>query len=51
MIILQGYGEHGRLQFDKEKNAENVLVIKSKDLAKIYLDNWMKHKEHSEEYD
>jgi phosphatidylserine/phosphatidylglycerophosphate/cardiolipin synthase-like enzyme len=32
------------------KNAENVLIIKSKELAKIYIDNWMKHKEHSEEY-
>jgi phosphatidylserine/phosphatidylglycerophosphate/cardiolipin synthase-like enzyme len=23
-----------------KKNAENVLVIKSKELAKVYMDNW-----------
>jgi phosphatidylserine/phosphatidylglycerophosphate/cardiolipin synthase-like enzyme len=43
----------GSFNFTKaaeEKNAENILFIKSKELAKIYIDNWMKHKEHSEEY-
>jgi phosphatidylserine/phosphatidylglycerophosphate/cardiolipin synthase-like enzyme len=34
----------------EEKNAENILIINSKELAKKYLDNWKKHKEHSEEY-
>jgi phosphatidylserine/phosphatidylglycerophosphate/cardiolipin synthase-like enzyme len=34
----------------EQNNAENLLVIKSKELAKIYLDNWDKHKEHSEDY-
>ena len=43
----------GSFNFTKaaeEKNAENLLIIKNKDLAKMYLDNWYKHKEHSEEY-
>jgi len=43
----------GSFNFTKaaeEKNAENLLVIKSKELANTYLDNWNKHKEHSYEY-
>jgi len=43
----------GSFNFTKaaeEKNAENLLIFKSKELAKIYLDNWIKHKEHSEPY-
>ena len=43
----------GSFNFSKaaeEKNAENLLIIKSKELAGIYIDNWMKHKEHSEPY-
>jgi len=34
----------------KEKNAENLLVIRNKELAAIYLDNWTRHKEHSLRY-
>ncbi len=34
----------------EQNNAENLLIIKSKELAKVYLDNWDKHKEHSEDY-
>ena len=34
----------------EEKNAENLLILKSKDVAKTYLDNWNRHKMHSEEY-
>jgi phosphatidylserine/phosphatidylglycerophosphate/cardiolipin synthase-like enzyme len=34
----------------QEKNAENLLIIKSKELASIYIDNWNKHREHSELY-
>lgn len=30
------------------KNAENVLIIKDKALAKVYIENWEKHKGHSE---
>ena len=43
----------GSLNFTKaaeEKNAENLLIVKSKELAKIYLDNWNRHREHSEPY-
>jgi len=34
----------------EERNAENLLVLRSKELAKIYTENWEKHKEHSEPY-
>jgi len=34
----------------EEKNAENLLIIKNPELAKIYLNNWYKHKGHSEVY-
>jgi phosphatidylserine/phosphatidylglycerophosphate/cardiolipin synthase-like enzyme len=34
----------------EEKNAENLLIIRSKDLASYYLDNWQKHRQHSEVY-
>jgi phosphatidylserine/phosphatidylglycerophosphate/cardiolipin synthase-like enzyme len=43
----------GSFNFTKaaeEKNAENVLIIKDKGLAKVYIENWEKHKEHSEAY-
>jgi phosphatidylserine/phosphatidylglycerophosphate/cardiolipin synthase-like enzyme len=44
----------GSFNFTKaaeEKNAENLLIIKSKELAKIYIENWNKHKDHSEKYE
>ena len=53
MIIDQETVITGSFNFTKaaeEKNAENLLVIKSKELANVYLENWYKHKEHSEEY-
>jgi len=43
----------GSLNFTKaaeEKNAENLLVIRSKNLALTYIENWQMHKEHSESY-
>jgi phosphatidylserine/phosphatidylglycerophosphate/cardiolipin synthase-like enzyme len=43
----------GSFNFTKaaeERNAENVLILKNKELAKIYIDNWKKHRSHSEEY-
>jgi len=43
----------GSFNFTKaaeEKNAENLLIIKSKELAASYLENWTKHKLHSELY-
>jgi phosphatidylserine/phosphatidylglycerophosphate/cardiolipin synthase-like enzyme len=44
----------GSFNFTKaaeEKNAENLLIIKNKDLAKLYVENWFEHKEHSERYE
>ena len=41
----------GSFNFTKaaeEKNAENLIIIKSKELARVYTENWTKHKEHSE---
>lgn len=43
----------GSFNFTKaaeERNAENLLIMRSKDLAKLYMDNWAKHREHSEPY-
>lgn len=43
----------GSFNFTKaaeEKNAENLLILKSKELAKTYIENWNKHRQHSEEY-
>ena len=40
----------GSFNFTKaaeEKNAENLLIIRSKELAKPYLDNWQYHRNHS----
>ena len=54
MIIDKETVITGSFNFTKaaeEKNAENLLSIKAKDLAKLYIDNWYKHKEHSEPYE
>ena len=32
----------------EEKNAENLVILRSEDMAKLYKDNWDRHKEHSE---
>ncbi len=43
----------GSFNFTKaaeEKNAENVLIIRDKELAAIYIDNFLKHKQHSKKY-
>jgi phosphatidylserine/phosphatidylglycerophosphate/cardiolipin synthase-like enzyme len=53
MIIDQETVITGSFNFTKaaeESNAENVLIIRSKELAREYLDNWGKHKAHSEKY-
>jgi phosphatidylserine/phosphatidylglycerophosphate/cardiolipin synthase-like enzyme len=53
MVIDKEIVITGSFNFTKaaeEKNAENLLILKSKELAKLYLDNWLKHKEHSEVY-
>jgi phosphatidylserine/phosphatidylglycerophosphate/cardiolipin synthase-like enzyme len=53
MIIDKETVITGSFNFTKaaeEKNAENLLILKSKELAKTYIDNWTKHKEHSDSY-
>ena len=54
MIIDRETVITGSFNFTKaaeEKNAENLLILKNKELAKIYMENWEKHKEHSEKYE
>jgi phosphatidylserine/phosphatidylglycerophosphate/cardiolipin synthase-like enzyme len=54
MIIDRETVITGSFNFTKaaeEKNAENLLIIKDKELAKVYIDNWNKHKDHSERYE
>jgi phosphatidylserine/phosphatidylglycerophosphate/cardiolipin synthase-like enzyme len=53
MIIDQAIVVTGSFNFTKaaeQKNAENLLTLKSKDLAKLYMQNWQVHREHSEPY-
>ncbi len=53
MIIDREIVITGSFNFTKaaeEKNAENLLIILNKELAKIFLENWNKHREHSVEY-
>ena len=43
----------GSFNFTKaaeQKNAENLLILKSRELARLYIDNWQAHRKHSEEY-
>jgi phosphatidylserine/phosphatidylglycerophosphate/cardiolipin synthase-like enzyme len=43
----------GSFNFTKaaeEKNAENLLIIKDKALAQLYMENWEHHQGHSEGY-
>ena len=47
--VITGYFNF--MKAAEEKNAANLLIIKSKELAKVYMDNRMKHKEHSEKYE
>ncbi len=53
MIIDKTVVITGSFNFTKaaeEKNAENLLVLRSKELARGYIENWQRHKEHSEGY-
>ena len=34
----------------EEKSAENLLIIRDKELARRYLENWEEHAQHSEIY-
>jgi phosphatidylserine/phosphatidylglycerophosphate/cardiolipin synthase-like enzyme len=43
----------GSFNFTKaaeNNNAENLLIIPSKELARIYIENWNEHKNHSDVY-
>ena len=54
MVIDSNTVITGSFNFTKaaeEGNAENLLIIRSVDLAAKYTDNWNKHKEHSEPYE
>jgi len=53
MIIDKQTVITGSFNFTKaaeENNAENLIIIRSKELAGIYLKNWQSHKEHSQAY-
>jgi phosphatidylserine/phosphatidylglycerophosphate/cardiolipin synthase-like enzyme len=53
LIIDRALVVTGSFNFTKaaeEKNAENVIIIRSEELAKLYEANWHKHREHSEVY-
>jgi phosphatidylserine/phosphatidylglycerophosphate/cardiolipin synthase-like enzyme len=53
IVIDSGVVITGSFNFTKsaeERNAENLLVIRSPELAKIYSANWAEHKKHSEAY-
>ncbi|MDQ7836798.1 MAG: phospholipase D family protein [Humidesulfovibrio sp.] len=32
----------------EEKNAENLLIVRSQDLARLYLEDWKKHRQHTD---
>lgn len=50
MVIDQETVITGSFNFTKaaeEKNAENLLILKNKDLARFYVGNWEKHKRYN----
>jgi phosphatidylserine/phosphatidylglycerophosphate/cardiolipin synthase-like enzyme len=54
MVIDEKVTLTGSFNFTKaaeEKNAENLVVIRSSELAAQYLENWKTHVEHSEPYE
>jgi hypothetical protein len=54
IIDKETVGDHGVIQFRQaaeDKNAQNLLIINSKELAGIYIVNWNRHREHSERYE
>jgi phosphatidylserine/phosphatidylglycerophosphate/cardiolipin synthase-like enzyme len=53
MVIDQETVITGSFNFTKgaeQKNAENLLILRSKPLAQRYLENWQRHLQHSETY-
>ena len=54
MIIDNEIVITGSFNFTKaaeNNNAENLMIISSKDLAKFYKENWSSHKAHSNRYE
>jgi phosphatidylserine/phosphatidylglycerophosphate/cardiolipin synthase-like enzyme len=54
MIIDRETVITGSFNFTKaaeNNNAENLLVIKNKEIARAYLENWSRHKEHADKYE
>lgn len=50
MIIDQEMVITGSFNFSKSaetQNSENVLIIRSSELAGVYRENWMKHRAHT----
>lgn len=41
-------GSYNFTKAAEQKNAENLLIIRSKELTKSYIKNWLQHKEHAE---
>jgi len=52
IIIIDGTtvitGSFNFTKAAEDENAENLLIIESPELAKLYIDNWNDHKQHSE---
>lgn len=53
MVIDEETVITGSFNFTKaaeEQNAENLLIIRDKKLASLYIKNWQEHERHSEVY-
>ncbi len=54
IIIIDGEtvttGSFNFTKAAKTSNSENVLILKNQQLAKQYIENWNRHKGHSEVY-
>ena len=54
VIIIDGNtvitGSFNFTKAAESKNAENLLIINSPEIAKLYIDNWKNHKDHSDPY-
>ena len=54
VMIIDGQtvitGSYNFTKQAEEKNAENLIIVRSEEMAKLYRDNWEAHRPHSEEY-
>lgn len=54
IMIIDGYtiitGSFNFTNAAEYKNVENLLIIKSKNLAKLYIENWQNRRQNSEPY-